>query len=346
MNLPLQLEPVTGLELDLMAMDPNLQRRIQRYGWDLAASDYEALWQAQLARAQDQLVASAALAPGERVLDVACGTGLVSFAAAQAVGPEGHVTGVDLSARMIDSAARRAQQRGIAHARFTRMDAERLEFPDASFDVALCSLGLMYLPDPEWAIGEMRRVLRPGGRLVLAVWGERARCGWSAVFPIVDAEVSTEVCPMFFRLGQDDTLARACVDAGLGITGQHRFSTALAYADGEEACDAAFVGGPVALAWSHFDRETRARVRQRYLEAIAPWRHDDGGYRLPGEFVVVAAALPASAVPKAHALPQSPEGTKPCRQTSATQKGNRLFSFLDEQRSRWSVPWFAPPSFC
>ena len=336
----LHLEPELDLELDLMTMDPKLQRRIQRYGWDLAASDYEPLWQQQLARAQDQLIASAALAPGERVLDVACGTGLVSFAAAQAVGPEGHVVGVDLSGHMVEAARQRAQKRKIANVGFTRMDAEHLEFPDASFDVVLCSLGLMYVPDPESAIREMRRVLRPGGRLVLAVWGERSRCGWSAVFPIVDAEVSTEVCPMFFRLGQDDTLARACIDAGLGIIGQHRFSTTLAYADGEEACDAAFVGGPVALAWSHFDREVRARVNQRYLDAIAQWRQDDDGYRLPGEFVVVAAAAPTTAMPKAHRLQESPRGGK----ASGRQKGNRLFSFLEEERSRWSVPWFAPAS--
>lgn len=331
------------LELDPMPMDPKLQRRIQRYGWDLAAPDYEPLWRAQLASAQDQLIASAALVPGERVLDVACGTGLVSFAAARAVGPEGHVVGIDLSGRMIDSADQRARQRGITNAGFKRMDAEQLEFPDASFDVVLCSLGLMYLPDPEWAIGEMQRVLRPGGRLVLAVWGERSRCGWSVVFPIVDAEVSTEVCPMFFRLGEDDALARTCSDAGLGITGQHRFSATLAYADGEEACDAAFVGGPVALAWSHFDDVTRARVRQRYLDAIAQWRDGDEGYRMPGEFVVVAAAVASTtALPKAHRIAQSPQGTKP----SARQNGNRLFSFLDEQRSRWSVPWFTPASFC
>jgi len=62
----------------------------------------------------------------------------------------------------------------------------------------------------------------------------------------------------------------------------------LKYADADEACDAAFVGGPVALAWSRFDAAVRERVRARYLEAIAPWR-DGRGYRVPGEFVVVAA---------------------------------------------------------
>ncbi|MFZ1868928.1 MAG: hypothetical protein WAU49_10625, partial [Steroidobacteraceae bacterium] len=63
-------------------MEASLQRRVQRYGWDRAAADYESLWQVQLAGAQSQLLASASLAPGDRVLDVACGSGLVTFSAA------------------------------------------------------------------------------------------------------------------------------------------------------------------------------------------------------------------------------------------------------------------------
>jgi len=182
-------------------MDARLQRRIQRYGWDLAAVDYESLWQARLAEAQDALLALASPAVGERVLDIACGTGLVSFGAARAVGPNGHVLGIDLSDRMINAAERRARDLKISNCIFSRMDAETLALPDASIDVALCALGLMYMPDPEQALREMYRVLRPGGRVSLAVWGERSKCGWSAIFPIVDDEVTSEVCPLFFRLG-------------------------------------------------------------------------------------------------------------------------------------------------
>lgn len=180
----------------------------------------------------------------------------------------------------------------MANASFMRMDAEALELPDASFDVVLCALGLMYVPDPERALREMRRVLRPGGRIVLAVWGERSRCGWSAVFPIVDAEVASDVCPLFFRLGQGDTLAQLCGDAKFDAIEHRRIAATLSYADAEEACAAAFVGGPAALAWSRFDADVRARVRARYVEAIEPWRRA-GGYELPGEFVLVAAVAPS-----------------------------------------------------
>jgi ubiquinone/menaquinone biosynthesis C-methylase UbiE len=269
-------------------LDARLQRRVQRYGWDLAAADYEALWQAQLAPAQQCLLAAAALAPGERVLDVACGTGLVSSAAARAVGPDGLVLGIDLSDRMVEAACTRADPQDLRNTRFERMNGEQLSLPDASFDVALCALGLMYMPDPGQALREMRRVLRPGGRLALAVWGERHRCGWAALFSIVDAEVASEVCPLFFRLGQADTLSRACREAGFDPIEEHRISAALCYRDADEACRAAFVGGPVALAWSRLGEEARRRVRERYVEAIRPWRGAQG-YKIPGEFVVASA---------------------------------------------------------
>jgi len=276
-------------------MDARLQRRIQRYGWDLAATDYGSLWQAQVAHAQTAMLALASPGAGERVLDIACGTGLVTFEAARAVSSEGHVLGIDLSQRMIDAAERRAGDMGLSNCSFSRMDAERLALPDASFDVVLCALGLMYMPDPEQALREMCRVLRPGGRVSLAIWGERSNCGWSALFPIVDAEVASEVCPLFFRLGQQDTLARLCGDAKFEGVRHRRVTTTLIFATADEACDAAFVGGPVALAWSRFNDEVRARVRARYLDAIDSWRHGRG-YRIPGEFVIAAGSRPREAL--------------------------------------------------
>lgn len=275
-----------------MRMDANLQRRIQRYGWDQAVTDYEALWRAQLAPAQEKLLAMAALRRGESVLDVACGTGLVSFASAQAVGASGRVVGVDISGKMIDAAIALARKKRHGNADFLRMDAESLALPDASCDVVLCALGLMYFPDPAVALREMRRVLRPGGRVVVAVWGERGHCGWAPVFPIVDAEVQGDVCPLFFQLGQADNLARACADAGFVDIVPERIATTLAYRNGEEAAAAVFVGGPVAMAWSRFDAPTRARVQANYLAAISPFGKDGLDYRLPGEFVVVAAHSP------------------------------------------------------
>src|SRR5689334_23956148 len=172
-------------------MDARLQKRVQRYGWDKAAASYERAWQAQLAPAQSALLEMANIQSGERVLDVACGTGLVTFPAAKAVAPGGEVLGTDISQEMIATASRLARARGIVNCSFRRMDAEELAFDDGSFDVVLCALGLMYVPAPERVVLEMHRVLKPGGRAVAAVWGERRNCGWAEIFPIVDARVDS-----------------------------------------------------------------------------------------------------------------------------------------------------------
>jgi ubiquinone/menaquinone biosynthesis C-methylase UbiE len=266
-------------------MDPRLQRRVQRYGWDKAAPVYERSWAEQLAPAQRVLLDMATISPGERVLDVACGTGLVTFPAANAVGPSGSVTATDISDVMVAHIVDEARRRGLSNVAGLRMDAEALELPDGGFDVALCALGLMYVPDPLVALREMTRVLRPGGRLVVAVWGARSRCGWADIFPIVDARVRSEVCPMFFQLGTGDSLIAVMGEAGLKHLECRRLATTLRYGSAEEACGAVFAGGPVALAYSRFDATTRTEVHAEYLASIEPWRRGEG-YDVPGEFVV------------------------------------------------------------
>jgi ubiquinone/menaquinone biosynthesis C-methylase UbiE len=266
-------------------MEARLQRRIQRYGWDRASGDYEAYWSRQIAPAHERLLAMAALTRGEHVLDVACGTGLVSFAAAEAVRPDGAVTGTDISDRMIEEAGKRAESRGLHNVRFERADAEEMDFPAGAFDAALCSLGLMYVPDPVAALRRMRGFLRPGGRAVAAVWGQRNRCGWAGIFPIVDARVRSEVCPLFFQLGTGDTLRRAMEHSGFRDIEVDRIQNRLYYSSAADAIGAAFIGGPVAMAYSRFDEQTRAEVHAEYLETIERYR-DGEGYSIPGEFVI------------------------------------------------------------
>ena len=269
-------------------MDARLQRRVRRYGWDRAVDDYEAGWQEQLEPAQRLMLEMADLEPGNAVLDVACGTGLVTFRAAMQVGGRGSVVGTDISGEMVEAARRRSAESGYANVRFERGEAEDLGFGDTSFDVALCALGLMYVPDPIRALRQMRRVLRPGGTAAVAVWGGRRACGWAGIFPIVDARVASDVCPMFFHLGTGDALARTFEAAGFAEPRVSRIGTELHYPTAEAALGAAFRGGPVALAYGRFDEATRAQVHTEYLDSIAAYRRGDG-YRIPGEFVVAAA---------------------------------------------------------
>lgn len=269
-------------------MEPRLQRRVQRYGWDKAVGSYECSWQRRLAPAQARLLERAAARPGERVLDVACGTGLVSFPLAEAVSPAGHVLGTDLSQAMVEAARERAAAQAVAQASFECMGAEALALADGSFDLAVCSLGLMYVPDTLAALRELHRVLRPGGRAALLVWGARARCGWAEVFPIVDARVASEVCPLFFRLGGEGVLAGELAQAGFAEPAVERMRTTLPFADDEDVRVAFMEGGPVALAYDRFDGPTRRAVDADYLASVAPYRNGRG-YAIPAEFVLATA---------------------------------------------------------
>jgi SAM-dependent methyltransferase len=185
-------------------MEPALQRRVQRYGWDKASSLYEGLWQKQLQPAQTKLLEYADIHAGEKVIDIACGTGLVSLPAAEKAGGSGFVLGTDISDKMVELASSLAKEKKFSWATFEQMDAEELKVNDGTYDIALCALGLMYFPDPLKALKEMFRVLKPGGRAVAAVWGRRSSCGWAEVFEIVDRRVASEVCPMFFNTGNPE----------------------------------------------------------------------------------------------------------------------------------------------
>jgi ubiquinone/menaquinone biosynthesis C-methylase UbiE len=266
-------------------MDADLQRRIQRYGWDKAALHYENFWQRQLKPAQDRLLEIANLQPGERVIDVACGTGLVSFAAAQKTGPLGFVLGTDISDNMVEICRKQAEEKAILNVQFERMDAEELKQQDNEYDVSLCGLGLMYVPDPLRALSEMYRVIKVGGRVVVAVWGQRNHCGWAEIFEIVDRRVASEVCPMFFNLGNTGVLQKSFERVGFSNITIERLNTKLIYESDEEACGAAFAGGPVALAYNKFSDEIKKEVHAEYLDSIKSFQQGRS-YAVPGEFVV------------------------------------------------------------
>jgi ubiquinone/menaquinone biosynthesis C-methylase UbiE len=110
------------------------------------------------------------IGPGSRVLDVAGGSGEPALTAATRIGPTGYVLSTDISANLVHLAQENATAQGFAADRFEArvMDGEHLELPDASFDAVLSRLGLIYFPDRTQALAEIRRVLRPGGRVVLA----------------------------------------------------------------------------------------------------------------------------------------------------------------------------------
>ena len=119
----------------------------------------------------DRLVRYVQPAPGQKILDVATGTGAVAVAMAQAVGPEGRVHAIDLSEGMLAKAGANVRKMALANVDFQHMDAGRLDFRKDYFHATVCSFGLCYLPDMAAALRDWARVTRPGGRVVFSAFG-------------------------------------------------------------------------------------------------------------------------------------------------------------------------------
>jgi ubiquinone/menaquinone biosynthesis C-methylase UbiE len=238
------------------------------------------------------LVDTACLAEGERVLDVACGTGLVARAAAKRVGSAGRVVGVDLNPAMI-GVARSLPVPAGAPIEWLERDALDLRFEDISFDVALCQQGLQFLPDKAAALMEMRRVLKHGGRLALSVWtnaGLYNSAVGEALAQFVGNETAVRFCASRQAPTKEDLLSLS-MDAGFSAV--HvcvcRINAHLPRLD-EFTLDhlAATPVGPVIAAT---DPDVRKKIGARVMNELQ--RYADGdGVTYPEEAHVLTARVP------------------------------------------------------
>jgi SAM-dependent methyltransferase len=148
-------------------------KRESRSSWDAAAAGWEKWWPLFERAAQgvsNRLVELAKIKPGDRVLDIATGTGEPAISAARAVGPNGRVIGVDHSPGMLEVARRRAAGLGLTNVEYREGDAASLKEPPASFDAVVCRWGLMFVPDLAAAARGIHAMLKPGASLATAVW--------------------------------------------------------------------------------------------------------------------------------------------------------------------------------
>lgn len=167
---------------------------------------------------RDLIVDRARLAPGLAVLDLASGHGEPALAIAHAVEPDGHVTVTDQAPGLLDIAAERAHQAGLANVSFDVVDAHELPFPDAAFDRVTCRLGLMYFADLSAALREAHRVLTPGGRAAYLVWGPRQQPLFDIcvglLFTYVEPPEIDPDAPTPFRFAEPGSLTAALTEAG------------------------------------------------------------------------------------------------------------------------------------
>jgi SAM-dependent methyltransferase len=167
-----------------MAYDPSQYREGSLDRWERAArgwGEHRALFQAGARPVSGWLVDAIEPQPGHRVLELAAGPGDTGLLAAELIAPGGTLISTDAVEAMVDLARARAAELGIDNAEFKRMDAEWIDLPTASVDGVIARWGYMLLADPATALGETRRVLRPGGRVALAAWTDPADNLWASV---------------------------------------------------------------------------------------------------------------------------------------------------------------------
>lgn len=181
---------------------------------DAAAGYQDVLVPALMLEWAPRVAEAAGIHPGDRVLDVACGTGVLTREAASRAGSSGAVTGLDLSPEMLAVAARLSPA-----LRWQQGSAEALPFPDQSFDAVVSQFGLMFFPDPVAGLREMMRVLVPGGRLAVAVWASLADTpAYEAEVALVERLAGREAGDALrtpFVLGDPKRLAGLCAAAGI-----------------------------------------------------------------------------------------------------------------------------------
>ncbi|HZU07089.1 MAG TPA: methyltransferase domain-containing protein [Chloroflexota bacterium] len=287
-----------ALAAGLMAHDPSRAP----HGMPVEALIYERYGVPLTARFTAPLLALAPPARGWRILDVACGTGLIARAAAPQVGPSGLAVGVDRSPAMIAVARRRAAEEGLTPCCFAVMDAQALALADAAFDSAYCQFGLMLVADPARAAAELARVVRPGGAVAAVVWSEPERViGFAAYIAAVHAHVPGARPPEHhpvFRLGAPGALAALLAAAGLAVDHEERLAVVDRYPDAEAYWTWAsqVVGFPVAAdsGWAarlitDYPTEVQERVRAAALARVAAYQQPDGSLALPSEAILVRA---------------------------------------------------------
>lgn len=238
------------------------------------ADVYEERFVPALFRQWGEVIAQAGgVARGHRVLDVACGTGVLACAAAELAGAAGSVVGLDANPEMLAVAGRKSSRIEWRQGR-----AEALPFAHASFDAVVSQFGLMFFEDQPRALREMMRVLRPGGRLAVAVCDALERSpGYAALAALLERLFGARVADAFrapFALGDEALLRTLCAEAGLAdaaIARRHgtvRFSSIEALVSTERAC-VWTLGGLL-------DEAQFARLLQAAERELDPFRGADG----------------------------------------------------------------------
>lgn len=280
-----------------MSFDAAAHRRASLEGWEEAAAGW--------ARRREEMAAFAApvsqwmlealdLQPGERVLEIAAGTAETGLLAAELVAPVGSVTISDQAEAMLAAARERAEELGVRNVEFKAMNAEWLDVPLASVDAVICRWGYMLMADPAAALAETRRVLRPGGRVALAVWDKIEANPWALVTAQeMAARTGAPAAPDPrgpFSLGDREALGELLAGGGFAEIRIEAVDLVRRHASFEELWETT-----LDLSRRFHDAVLSRpapeiqEIRDSLERAFAPYADGEGAYAVPGRTLVALA---------------------------------------------------------
>ena len=271
-------------------MDLAEYRKVSHATWERMAAgwDRRRQWMWDVSHAVgEQMVSKLDPQPGQTVLELAAGTGETGFAAAARLGDDGRLISTDFSAPMVEAGRRRADELELSNVEFHVMDAERMSLADNSVDGVLCRWGYMLMADPEAALAETRRVLRPGGRLCLSVWGPADDNPWAVLPRTALGEAGHFPAPEpgdpgIFAMSSEQRIRELVTGAGFETVEIEPVRVEYRFEDFDDYWS--FLGelaGAIALVLDRLSEDEVAQVRANMEEKAQPFR-SNGGYAMPG----------------------------------------------------------------